>query len=343
MAGRTRKLILGNMLSLFEDALVRVTESSLPRIDFSPALIVDIRKGLFEAFVLSLRNDGTLYRIARPIRIEEAEGISVARDSTPLCAYRRQRSAAWVACSRSRLEEIRSSTEIQVAEHILAYGMELEESEQQRTLERLLFSFLSLLAESDSAQAYNQVVFIIDDEQHRPLLQAVLPKVGARLDNGSKPRWQSAMIVMVDATTDLSAYAFLTTPSTLIETGSSYLLLPDQNSAREFIYDGSELRPGKLNNRIKYDKYKHVIVVGMTPQPRALPGFEFVNDMSAFQKMCLNGYITWSLQIDEARLSELRQRHERLKEELQKAREQTYYLQQLADRLQVVINRLNGE
>jgi len=94
---------LGHLALIIEDLLVRTATRpatyatvptltiDLPRIDFSPALIIDIRKGLFEAFVLSLRNDGTLYRIARPIRIEEAEGISVARDSTPLCAYRRQR------------------------------------------------------------------------------------------------------------------------------------------------------------------------------------------------------------------------------------------------------------
>ena len=66
------------LIRLFEDAVVRTAAASETNINFNPILVIDMRFGKFQAFIVSLRSDGDFYAIPRAINVEEADNIRSA-------------------------------------------------------------------------------------------------------------------------------------------------------------------------------------------------------------------------------------------------------------------------
>ena len=215
---------LKGLICLFEDAVVRTAAASATSINFDPILLIDLRFGKFQSLIVSLRSNGDLYAIPRAINVEEADNLLVARESTALSAYRKKKASNWTVCSESQLGHKAASGDFDVADNAMSYALALPENERVSTFERLLFTFLSLVAETDSGQAYERVVFVIDDADHISLLQSALPKVGGRLDKGGH-KWQSALIIPIPSSTDIYGFAFLNDLNALAKTSGEYLLL----------------------------------------------------------------------------------------------------------------------
>lgn len=336
-----QKQTLEGLIRLFEDTLIRTTSNSVPIVDFDPVLVIDLRRNHFDAFVLSLRSDGTLHRLPRPVKIEEAESISAARDRTPLCAYRKQRASMWTACSMGRLQQLSTDAAYETVDNVFEYILRLPETEQNKTFERLWFAFLSLLSETDSGQDYKRILLLVDDERHQAIIQAALPRVGGRLDKGSGSKWQSATSTVLDHKTDISAYAFLSNPYEVDRNSASYLLIANPSTGHEYRYDGSEMKYIQLNGTVNFKAYDRILVLGMEDSSCDLDHIQVV-EIDEFEKMCLNGYINWWLRIDDTRLEGLRAKRDQLQQEIEQMRKQNSHLQQLAERMSRAVNHLNG-
>jgi hypothetical protein len=336
-----RQSILGSMLGLFEDALIRTAESNMSHVAFEPVLVIDMRLNTFRAFVLSLRNDGTLFRIARPIKIEEAAGIAAARENTPLIAYRKKNMSKWTACSRGRLEQLSRTDEYEIVEDGGTFVLQLPESDRDKTFERLWFAFLGLIGESDSGQDYTRVMFIVDNEGCVPLLQSALPRIAPRMNKGMGLQWQSAEIAAIGAGVDTTPFAFLQDPHELNKAERVYLLLTGPQTGIEYVYNGSEMTCVPLNGRVAFEKYDRIIVVGMDRPLGHGNHIQGVEDKAALEDLGLNGYVNWYLRIDDERLDAMRVRIEKYLSKLAVARQQTSDLQQTVERMRKTVSRLN--
>jgi len=334
---RQQQTALEGLIRAFEDAFVQSAASS-PQINFEPVLVIDMRFGMFHAFVLSVRSDGNLHSIPRPIKVEEADGIYPARALIPLYAYRKKKTQNWVMCTAGRLNQKSSEGNFDVAENVFEYTLTLPEKEQAGTFERLWSAFLSSLVETDSGQDYKRVVFVVDNASSVSLIQAALPKVGARLDKGGS-KWQSAFVVCIDAAVDLQGYAFLNKPHDLSTSNALYLLLLGPSMALAVEFNGSGFQYDQVHHA-DVASFSKIAAIGITSTIDH-PDVLLYGDDSKFKKACLIGYLHWWLQIDEKRLDELRQKVTLLEAQLAAARIETDSMQMLVDRLRNVLHQLN--
>jgi hypothetical protein len=332
---------LKGLIHLFEDALVRTVAASATNVDFDPILVIDMRFGMFQSFILSLRADGNFYAIPRAINVEETDNFSVARESTTLCAYRKKKASNWKVCSESQLEYKAGLGDFDVAHNAISYALALPEKERVSNFERLWFTFLSLLTETDSGQDYKRIAFVIDEADHLLLLQSALPKVGSRLDKGGQ-KWQSAVIIPISSTTDIYGFAFLNNPRALTESHHEYLLLLlDAKQAIEVTYNGSDFH-FELVRSVNLERYEKIAIVGEMSSQHGYSHILLYADTTEFEIACLIGYIHWWLQIDEERLDRLRRKLALLSEQLIQIKAETITLQNLHSRLQNVLRKLNG-
>lgn len=339
---RNTQAAIKGLTRLFENMIIHALEERTGP-SFEPLMVVDMRFGMFEAFVVSLRADGTVYSIPRPIEVEEADQLSASRVRTPMCAYRKKKSQSWIVCSEKRLQEKASDPEFEVVEYVLDYALTLSETERS-TFVRLWYAFLSRLTNTDSRQDYNRVIFIVENKDIVPIIEQSIPLVGEKIDRGAgDKKWQSALIVCIDPKLDLSGFAFLNTPNDLQMSHSLYLLLHDKSSAVEAAFDGSQFSYATAHS-ITLSKYQKIALVGMAaPDPSPSPNVIYFPDKFIFQKACLIGYLHWWMQIDEKLVEELRQRCMRLEQQLMSKKTETKYLISLLSRLKSVVQRINQQ
>lgn len=332
---------LQRLIRVFEDILVQAVETT-DSSAFEPLMVVDMRLGMFEAFVLSLRVDGTVYSIPRPIEVEEAHQISATRQRTPMCAYRNKKSQNWIACSEGRLKERLSDPGFEVVEYVLDHGLTLHENERSSFV-RLWHAFLSRLTTTDSGQDYSRVVFVVDRGDVVPMIEQAIPSVGEKLDKShGGEKWQSAQVTCIDADLDISGFVFLNTPRDLPTANGPYLLLRGERSAFEAVFDGSQFSCQPAQS-IVLSKYQKIAVVGMVPPATTPPNIIYFPDEVSFQKASFMGYLHWWCQIDERRVEELRQRYILLEQQLTSKKKETKRLDGLLERLQAVLQRINQQ
>ncbi len=341
IAAEAQKTALQGLIRIFENMIVQaveVTDSAA----FEPLMAVDMRFGMFEAFVISLRADGTVYSIPRPIEVEEARQIPTTRLRTPMCAYRKKNTQNWIVCSERRLKEKASEPDFEVAEYVLEYGLRLPET-QRSTFVRLWHAFLSRLTSTDSGQDYTRVVFVVDNAAMVPMIEQSIPLVGEKIDKskGDK-KWQSALVVCIDAALDISGFVFLNTSRDLQAPQGSYLLMRGESSAVEAAFDGSQFSYASVES-IALSTYHKIAFVGMASPAGASPNVIYFPEEADFQKACLTGYLRWWLQIDDKRMEEIRQRYILLEQQLAAKKKETESLVSLLNRLKVVLQHINQQ
>lgn len=332
---------LQGLIRIFEKIIAQSVEATTSTA-FEPMMVIDMRFGMFEAFILSLRADGAVYSIPRPIEVEEAHQIPATRLRTPMCAYRKKKSQNWIVCSEGRLEEKASEPEFEVVESVLEYGLALPEN-QQSTFERLWHAFLGRLTSTDSGQDYNRVIFVVDSGNVVPLIERSIPVVGEKIDKtkGDK-KWQSALVMCIDADLDISGFVFLNTPRDLQAPHGSYLLLRGESIAVDAAFDGSQFSYTNVQS-ITLSRYQKIAVVGMVAPATTPPNVLYFPEEVDFQNASLTGYLHWWLQIDERRLEELRQRYMLLEQQLVTKKKETERLVALLNRLKAVLQRINQQ
>jgi len=281
---------LGHLALIIEDLLVR-TVTRPATYATVPTLTIDLRGGYLEAFVLSQDRTGCFYAVPRSVRIEEAPYITVARERTPLCAYRRNNSPGWTPCSSARLAQIRAEPGHEAVADIFQYALSLTATERVRGFERLWFSFLSLLTQASSGQDYQRVVFVSDSDEYITLMQATLPRVSSRLDNGNHKRWQEAAFVRISRELDLTPYAFFNKPSEIPRSGQRFLLLRDQGTAFEYRFDVETFTKHKLGRCIDLAQYSSIVAPRVGPVSLNVPGVFLFDDEHHLYRVALMGYL----------------------------------------------------
>ncbi|XWX05460.1 hypothetical protein VZO05_07830 [Aggregatilineales bacterium SYSU G02658] len=336
-AWKDQKAIRG-LIQVFETMIIKTVDAT-ESVAFEPLMVIDMRSNMFEAFIISLRPEGTFYSIPRAIEVEEAHQISVPRLRTTMCAYRKKKSQNWIVCSENRLREKVSEPDFEVVEGVLNYGLTLFETDRP-TLERLWHAFLSKLVSTDSGQDYNQVVFVVDNEDVVPVMEQLIVNVGEKIDRYRKDKkWQFALVACVDTALDMRGFVFLNTPRDLQASQGLYLLLHKDTSAVEAAFDGTQFSY-KSASAITLDKYRKIAIVGVAAPAMTHPNVIHFPEEENFLNACLIGYLQWWLQINDARLEELRHRHKLLAEQLDIKKKETKFLALVLDRLKKVLQRI---
>jgi len=332
---------LQGLIRIFENMIVQAVEATASTA-FEPLMVIDMRFGMFAAFIISLRADGTVYGIPRPLEVEEAHQIPATRLRTPMCAYRKKKTQNWIVCSEGRLKEKVSEPEFEVVESVLDYGLTLPENDRL-TFVRLWHAFLGRLTSTDSGQDYNRVIFVVDNGDVVPIIEQSIPLVGEKIDKSKgDSKWQSALVVCIDATLDISGFAFLNTPRDLQVSQGLYLLLRGESSAVEAAFEDSQFSYASMQS-IALSKYHKIAIVGVTT-PAVIPqNMLYFPNEDQFQNACLTGYLHWWLQIDGRRVEELRQRYILLEQQLATKKKETEGLVGLLNRLKTVLQHINQQ
>lgn len=324
-------------VSLFEDALMRNVRVEQKPI-FEPLLIVDMRGGYVQILVLSLGTDGSFRGIPRPIKVEVAEQFTTAVERTPLCLYRKGASPTWVACSSERLQALQQRSEFLCVPDLLAYAHTLPEVEKGKTFARMWGAFLMPFTEVDSGQDYQKVVFVVDDIRYLSVLQLALRQLAPRLEKGGGKKWETALFASVESTVDLSGYAFFHRPRDVGTKPERYLLLTQPDQGVEYMYDGASFHTGTLTEKaVLVSRYQRIAAVGIQTSDQTPAVILTYTSVEAFQIASLMGYLYWWMQIDDARLNQLRERQKRLLNQLSAINEKADRLRALSLRMSRVL------
>jgi hypothetical protein len=334
--------LIGRFIHLIEEVLIELPQhADLSSIQMEPTLIIDMRDDHFNAFVLSLDINGRLHRLPRPIRVEEAEGgITAARNRPGMHAYRKIKSQAWVACSENRARQLMNDENYEVALNLSTYITDLPEADQTRVFERLFFTFLALLTETDSGQDYQRILIIIDHNYSANLVQSTLKRIGIKLDKGSTTKWQDAMLLILDSAIDLIGYAFLATGIPFGD-HTTCLLLVDPLTAYAYEFKGADIVSAQLYDLIDLSNYDQIIILLDQSVDTPIKGVQFIRDWVQLEEIGLNGYLNWWLQINEERVVALHRKREKLLDQLNSIQQHNQHLEYLLQKMSIVLDLLN--
>jgi hypothetical protein len=281
-------VVIDSFLALFEDLLSAIGSSHGDGYLVSPTLVIDLRGGCFEAFVVSQDSQGWLYPAPRAIKVEVAPQITTARTRTTLSMYRGKSSRTWVACTDDRITSLSMESGYVLVRDMLKYAFELDVVERSASFDRMLHTYLSLLAGTDSAHDYNRIMLVVDDEHVVDYIQGSLQKIASKLGG----QWQDAQIILIPASWDLLPCAFMHNTNFSEYRHLIFLLLHSSKLASKYNLKARKFSSTTVRSIISVENYDQIIVIGSVPNELLdSKRIRFHADQASLDRAALIGYL----------------------------------------------------